>query len=640
MSEQNISNSIDVFMDILNLVFQGYLKHWRENQEIDLIQAQMDTVSNHVSVMAYEFHPLEHTFHSVMESIQNNKYIDLDFVKLADKYTTFRNGEELIAKALAEQLNGKKLDWLEFGKIINDVKENPLQLILDYLKKSNEFDKLDDFIKDAVLNNDLNEQEVIKLYLLDDEDKVALSVQSQNSLTKLKENLKSYKDPILMDPNTSLFVNDLHKLYEDEIGKITDDPAVINNVLEGNLKDIRLNKKDVSDHLSDFNGVFRDKFTKSFLENYYKLDENGELLSLEQRRAKKEAYEKLLTKPYEELTAADRQQLCYFQFAVDEDSPLATLSREMSSAVILQNTAFLKNVKHGELYNKFTGDSFTIKYDINGQQYIDGPIKNDLSSSGIRKKAVDEFVASVKGVFEHAESQIQSVARRQGNLDDLAGMNLVEFLKEISKDMPDGQRVETGFVWEDHHKVEFISRMRDLQHNLSSLDFKSIVLGFEDKTSSDRKWVVPYDMMLDDVKGVQGRMDALYSSFKNNALFMMKMWDLDTSAYPNMPQNIKDDFDISRSWATFEYLDSEMNADWLELKLNSPIISDNFKTLLVGYAINQIGDDVNREYGDVLYKFGIDVSDKNSVSEYTGFYKKTETDYFKAKDLFTNFDRE
>lgn len=640
MSEQNISNSIDLFMDILNLMFQGYLKHWRENQEINLIQAQMDTVSNHVSVMAYEFHPLEHTLHNIMVSIENNKHIDLNFVQLADKYTTFRKGEELIAKVLAAKLNERKLSWVEFGKVINDVKENPKQLILEYLSTSNELDKFDGFIKEGITKGDLTADEAIKFYLLSDEEKVELGIRSQNELTKLKTHLRDYPEKDLLDNNTSLFVNELYKMYRIKLGEITDDPSVINNVLEGNLKDIQLNKKDVSDRLSDFNGEFRDKFTKTFLENYYKFDKDGNLLSLEERLAKKESYEKLLVKPYEELTAADREMLCYYQFAVDEDSPLATLSREMSSAVILQNTAFLKNVKHGELYNKFTGDSFAIKYNINGDQYIEGPIKNDLSSSGIRKKAVDEFVASVKGVFEHAESQIQSVARSQGNLEHLAGLNLVDFLKEISVDLPEGQRVEQGFEWKDHHKVEFISRMRDLQHNLSSLDFKSIVLGFEDKSDPERKWVVPYDMMLDDVKAPAGRLDAFYSSFRNNAEFMMKVWELDASKNPNMPQKIRDDFEISRSWATIEYLGAEMNKDWLELKLNSDLVSDSLKDLVIGYAINHVDGDVNHEYSEVLYRFGIDISDNNNASHYLNFYKEVENDFFRAKDLFMNFDRE
>ncbi len=158
MSDRDAEQTVDIFFDLLNTVFTKYLRHWRENREIDLVQAQLDLVNQHANVVAFEYHPLEHVVSNALKSIQRGEKIDLDYVFAASKYESIRGGEELLAKTIANKFNGKAPSYGEFLNDVQVMLAGEDDYVVDEIITNKRYDVFSDEIAEYVKRGDYHPQ--------------------------------------------------------------------------------------------------------------------------------------------------------------------------------------------------------------------------------------------------------------------------------------------------------------------------------------------------------------------------------------------------------------------------------------------------------------------------------------------------
>lgn len=622
--ESNAIQSIDLLMETLNLIFSKWLHYYRERQEVSIVQSALDAVSEHVNNVAYEFNPLEHTLYTLAKQVINGERIDLDFVMLSDKFANSKDGEVLISKAIFREFNNKKCDLSDLNKLLNILGEDITikNYLLDDLKNpkliENDYGKA---FADAYLSGklSLNDNNLIRLGYLSDKTKIEVvdrilsfdttrevDTDLNTFVNDLLDNYQVNSSEMLVDGNTSNFISVFKKEFKSQIR----DFLVVNKMpsLESDSNGDLILTKNIEFIRKGFKPAFFDKVDdqafKAHFEKQFLYDENGNVLSPEERNEKADALQTIMSKQYNELTVADRKAMGYSALTQLGNSPLKHLCNQLSDSVILNSMSKLRSIKHSTLEKKFTGTLYNVKKEVNENVSVDGMLKDNETKFGLGSKERDMIGKIVTNTLYEAEKKVIEQAKKDVNLEQLRGMDLIQTVKALGNESI-----------KYPNKEMFTQALKGIANGLKSCDLGKIMIGFENEM--DKKWYTPLKMV--DVNDIESAMNMKDAFQATNSSYMNNVWGININDFSKAPESVKNQFLMDRDFSTLEYLDERFNS----IKLKDPAVYDDFvslynltsshelRQLLIGYGLNII--DITKDnlspFGKALINLGYDMKD-------------------------------
>lgn len=623
--ESNAIQSIDLLMETLNLIFSKWLHYYRERQEVSIVQSALDAVSEHVNNVAYEFNPLEHTLYTLAKQVINGERIDLDFVMLSDKFANSKDGEVLISKAIFREFNNKKCDLSDLNKLLNILGEDIT--IKNYLLSDLKNPKLieNDYGKafaDAYLSGklSLNDNNLIRLGYLSDKTRIEVvdrilsfdttrevDTDLNTFVNDLLDNYQVNSSEMLVDGNTSNFISVFKKEFKSQIR----DFLVVNKMpsLESDSNGDLILTKNIEFIRKGFKPAFFDKVDdqafKAHFEKQFLYDENGNVLSPEERNEKADALQTIMSKQFNELTVADRKAMGYSALTQLGNSPLKHLCNQLSDSVILNSMSKLRSIKHSTLEKRFTGTQYNVKKDVDERVSVHGMLKDDESKFGLGSKERDMIGKIVTNTLYEAEKKVVEQAKKDVNLDQLRGVDLIQTVKAL------GMKGEIKYP----NKEMFSQALKGISNGLKSCDLGKIMIGFEDET--DKKWYTPLKMV--DSNDLETAINMKNAFQNSNSSYMNNVWSININDFSKAPESTKNQFLMDRDFSTLEYLDERFNS----YKLKEPTVYSDFtalynqttnadlRQLLIGYGLNII--DITKDnlspFGKALIDLGYDMKD-------------------------------
>ncbi len=79
MSEQNAVQSVDIMMEIFNLVVSKWVYYYRELGEISMVQSSVDAIDTHLDVLKHQEYPLENAVSKSFEALVYGETMNFEY---------------------------------------------------------------------------------------------------------------------------------------------------------------------------------------------------------------------------------------------------------------------------------------------------------------------------------------------------------------------------------------------------------------------------------------------------------------------------------------------------------------------------------------------------------------------------------